>query len=1557
MANIDQLNFEVILHDKDFNDKIKADLNEAKKFNTQLSKILEIQNKLGTKQLVSSKGVDNARELNQILAEIKEKYDGMKGTLKVVEDSTEKGTDKEKQRGDAVRRTNSALSGSVNLMHTLAQLTGITFGVAGIRRFVSSMVEVTGNLEMQREAMNHILGSAEKGGVIFEQLKELAKPSYFNLPDLTKYAKQLSALSIPYEELFETTKMLGDVSAGLGVSFDRIALAYGHIRSMGFLRGMQARQLTNAGIPIFEELAKNLSEVEGKLVSISDVYDRMSKRQITFEQVKEVFVQMTSEGGKFYDMQIAMTDTLAGRINKLKGVWQIALSDLGNANSGVLKGTVNTAIKLVEHLDKIGSVLSGLIAAFGTYGAALAVAATAQKALAAAELITRILKMTEATNALSKALKWVSVNGKAAAAGLGILAAAGVVIYEVVQKQKEANALLREGQHTIEGYMTSLNSEKKALKSLTDQLQEAKRGTQEYNEAKDEILRKYDQYLSKVDRENLAIGKTAGLYDALALSIEKASRATFLANMDDWTQKRMKAAGETAMASLKRLQFLTDSDRQLALGYIFGQIPKENLPESVQQLFAWKEYSGTVGAYNIINFLGQIKTAYEDSIQAIIDDNKRVRDALRGDAGPEKPLSFDEALKLGSRNLVISDDEITESKKRVLDWQKDIIKAVEEAQKGKGEDAQKNIARLLGYGTEQDWDNYRTAIKKKRDELADKLAGEYRPAQIAELRAEISLIDEINRKYFNGALLANSKSLKKEDSAPEKERKQRIADAKAEIANLRKYMEVYESFVALVGKEAAKVIFGELPTFKGLGITDFDFAKQIKGQLKVLDGLGDDAKQAADGIRASLGLGEGRDLQKQLTQAQRTANAYRELIRSWSAEDTDIEGKGFWHDISKVASDLETKLNKLAVQGQKAKEGLAGIDTTDENQKAAVLKSLTDSGLTEKETQDFWDTWVAGGEAAIDRIVRNGSDKAKAKAAESARDLARTFVQDFYTDNNIDLTSISNKSLTQIRSLKKELNGLLDIANGRVSFDIPAQTALAGKGIAIFGDNKGVDLEAAFKELEAAGTPLTEAQQGFLKLRQAVGKAGGSFDDFAGVVKSLADKGLKNLSDEEKKLLLDLGRFAVDNISQVADAVIGLAEATGDEGLAGAISDIQDIGEVADSVIQGFQQGGWIGAAIAGVTSVATKMLEAETAAAQLRRAIAKAREEFRVSNFENALSEGVETLFGENTWKKVQNGLGKLEEARAAIENQGKDRVVTKHRTNLWENIRGKSNEYRTLTEAAKEFGTDLYDKYGNLNVELLQAILDTYDGLSEKDRDWLTAAIHNSEMYAKALEQLDSVIEDVFGNIVDSAADKIVDSWWEAGEAALDYADILDDVAKSYAKLLVKQILFDTAFDEKATERLREAFADGDSTKAMEIVAEAMEKAESMLPVAEKTLEAFEPYVNRTDSDSDSDSDTVSSGIKSITEDTANLLASYLNGMRADLSVIRSIQVPGWQNVAQIKEMLQQRSAPSYNEYMAQIAADTANMARGQAEILSKLKSIITTSGNGGSAVRTTK
>ena len=94
---------------------------------------------------------------------------------------------------------------------------------------------------------------------MFEQMKELAVVSPFNFRQLAAYSKQIAAFNIPYDEMYDTTKRLADMAAGLGVDMSRLVLAYGQVRSAAVLRGQELRQFTEAGIPMVQALANEFT--------------------------------------------------------------------------------------------------------------------------------------------------------------------------------------------------------------------------------------------------------------------------------------------------------------------------------------------------------------------------------------------------------------------------------------------------------------------------------------------------------------------------------------------------------------------------------------------------------------------------------------------------------------------------------------------------------------------------------------------------------------------------------------------------------------------------------------------------------------------------------------------------------------------------------------------------------------------------------------------------------------------------------------------------------------------------------------------------------------------------------------------------------------------------------------------------------------------------------------------------------------------------------------------------------------------------------------------------
>ena len=188
------------------------------------------------------------------------------------------------------------------------------FGIDRISAYVGKVVEVTKEFERQKVALDAIIRDQDASHTIWNQTVQLALKSPFQLKELVTYTKQLAAYRIETEKLHDTTKRLADVSAGLGVDMSRLILAYGQIRAATYLRGTELRQLTEAGIPMLEELATYFTELEGRAISAGDVFEMISKRMVTFKDVEEVFKRMTDEGGVFFDMQEKAFDTYSNEV-------------------------------------------------------------------------------------------------------------------------------------------------------------------------------------------------------------------------------------------------------------------------------------------------------------------------------------------------------------------------------------------------------------------------------------------------------------------------------------------------------------------------------------------------------------------------------------------------------------------------------------------------------------------------------------------------------------------------------------------------------------------------------------------------------------------------------------------------------------------------------------------------------------------------------------------------------------------------------------------------------------------------------------------------------------------------------------------------------------------------------------------------------------------------------------------------------------------------------------------------------------------------------------------
>lgn len=271
----------------------------------------------------------------------------------------------------ATLNMNGAMNSQLSIVGQLRNEFLGLYSIYAAQNFLRAVVDIGGELENQKIAMASILQDEGKATTIFNQIKKLAVASPFGVMDLNQYAKQLSAYSIPYNELYDTMKRLADISAGVGVDMGRIILAYGQIKAAKFLKGTELRQLTEVNIPMVDKLAERFSKLEGRIVSAGEVLDMISKKKVTFEDVKDVLWELTDDGGMFNNMQEVLSESVKSKWKNLADAIDIMLGDIAESMGSTLKWTAESLTTLAQNWKEIVPFITAATAAFGTYRVAV----------------------------------------------------------------------------------------------------------------------------------------------------------------------------------------------------------------------------------------------------------------------------------------------------------------------------------------------------------------------------------------------------------------------------------------------------------------------------------------------------------------------------------------------------------------------------------------------------------------------------------------------------------------------------------------------------------------------------------------------------------------------------------------------------------------------------------------------------------------------------------------------------------------------------------------------------------------------------------------------------------------------------------------------------------------------------------------------------------------------------------------------------------------------------------------------------------------------------------
>lgn len=443
---------------------------------TIVQRARKIEALANAQRALNSTGRDYSSQLSKIASETQR--------LQQANDNVAKSMERVKRSQSSVLNTTDQLTRKIALL----------FSVSAIQGYVEKLVSVRGEFELQQRALQAILQNKDEANALWEKTVALAVKSPFQVKELVTYTKQLAAYRIESDKLYDTTKMLADVSAGLGVDMGRLILAYGQVKAANYLRASEVRQFTEAGVGLLQELATMYTELEGRMVSVGEVQARITKRMVAFGDVEEVFKRITSAGGIFYNMQEIQAETLAGMISNLKDNFDVMFNEIGKANDGVLKGFINILNTVVAQWRDFAIALNTAGAVFVTYSIKAAIAAAANRKIGVSAIEAMIAQgglakaIGYTTNALIKSFNFVKANPWILVA----TAIAGTIFY-----LKDLTERLDETRATYDVLNNQIDTQKSNLESLTNKIEKqvkaqedaesslsnVKKGTQEYKEA------------------------------------------------------------------------------------------------------------------------------------------------------------------------------------------------------------------------------------------------------------------------------------------------------------------------------------------------------------------------------------------------------------------------------------------------------------------------------------------------------------------------------------------------------------------------------------------------------------------------------------------------------------------------------------------------------------------------------------------------------------------------------------------------------------------------------------------------------------------------------------------------------------------------------------------------------------------------------------------------------------------------------------------------------------------------------------------------------------------
>jgi len=610
---------------------------------------------------------------------------------------------------------------------------GVQVAAAAID-FGRGAIKAVADYESLGISFETFLGSADKAKQVLADLEKFSVATPFTPEQVNNAGKALLAFGEPVEQLQGTLQKIGDVSSATGKDFNELAVIYGKARVAGTLYAEDINQLTEAGVPIIQEFAKELGVSEDQVKKLG------SEGKISFATFERAFANLTEEGGRFFGLTEKLSQSTAGRISTLEGNFEQLKRSIGEGLLPVFEGLLAGAQKAIDvfaalpgfvqqngrsllilagavafyvgqqkqavQAELISNVQKGISAVRDKAAAiATAIRSTATRAAAVAtNLFTGATTAsavasraaTAATTAFSTALKANPIGLVASA--LSIAAAFFIDFGDSVETATQEEDNFISTSEALAAVTEQTNAEfakeKVELDRLFGALRETNAGSADRVKLINEINSKYGTTLKNISDETAFVTQLDKVYKELAESIKNAARAKAVEGQIieltkqqlDLEDKLRNAQMNEAARNLAQLGVFGETRKKLLAGYNESEIKAieeqaDALRKKVQENNA-ADYMGSAEQLNS-QLLGQADVVSEvingstEQIQAQLNDTIATIDKLA-------KIGAEATTKTGtlSKEELKAAEKLAEDRKKLLqDLTREIQKVSLEIQK------------------------------------------------------------------------------------------------------------------------------------------------------------------------------------------------------------------------------------------------------------------------------------------------------------------------------------------------------------------------------------------------------------------------------------------------------------------------------------------------------------------------------------------------------------------------------------------------------------------------------------------------------------------------------------------------------------------------------------------------------------------------------------------------------------------------------------------------------------------------------------------------------------